>query len=231
MTAVFAHRGCTDGLTENTVEAFAEAGRRGADGVELDVRRTADGALAVHHDAEIRGLGPVCELTVRQLPAHVPLLEAALAACEGMAVNVEIKNWPGDPGYEADHAVARDVATALAELGWDDRALVSCFDRATAEAVLAAEPGLAVGWLLQVGADPLAAVEAVAGLGFEAVHPFVTGVGPELVAAAHAAGLAVNTWTVNAPDDLRRMAELGVDAVITDRLDEALAIVAGTAGG
>ena len=57
MTAVFAHRGCTEGFTENTLEAFAEARRLGADGVELDVRLTADGALAVHHDAEIPGLG------------------------------------------------------------------------------------------------------------------------------------------------------------------------------
>src|SRR5580704_17015462 len=53
VTAVFAHRGCTEGgIHENTVEAFAEARRLGADGVELDVRLTKDGALAVHHDAE-----------------------------------------------------------------------------------------------------------------------------------------------------------------------------------
>ena len=57
MTAVFAHRGCTEGFTENTIDAFAEARRLGADGVELDVRLTADGALAVHHDAEIPGVG------------------------------------------------------------------------------------------------------------------------------------------------------------------------------
>ena len=66
MTSVFAHRGCTEGpdgtpgaIAENTVEAYAEAPRRGADGVELDVRLTADGALAIHHDAEIPGVGLV----------------------------------------------------------------------------------------------------------------------------------------------------------------------------
>jgi len=46
MTAVFAHRGCTEGFVENTIPAFAEARRLGADGVELDVRLTSDGALS-----------------------------------------------------------------------------------------------------------------------------------------------------------------------------------------
>src|ERR1700761_3714211 len=100
MTAVFAHRGCTEGFTENTLEAFAEAKRLGADGVELDVRLTADGALVVHHDPLVAGIGPVAEVTVPQLPGHIPLLVDALAVCEGMVVNVEIKNGPGEPGHD-----------------------------------------------------------------------------------------------------------------------------------
>src|SRR5476651_1782318 len=99
-TAVFAHRGCTDGFVENTLEAFGEAKRLGADGVELDVPLTADGALAIHHDPAIEGLGPVADLSVADLPAHVPLLADALAVCEGMVVKVEIKNDPTDPGYD-----------------------------------------------------------------------------------------------------------------------------------
>ena len=98
MTAVYAHRGCTEGFTENTLDAFAEARRLGADGVELDVRLTADGALAVHHDAEIPGLGAIAALGVADLPAHVPLLPDVLAVCDGMVVNVEIKNAPQDHG-------------------------------------------------------------------------------------------------------------------------------------
>jgi glycerophosphoryl diester phosphodiesterase len=113
MTAVFAHRGCTEGFTENTIEAFAEARRLGADGVELDVRLTADGALAIHHDAEIPGIGTIDQLAVADLPAHVPLLADALAACEGMLVNVEIKNAPQDPGWDPDEAVAALTAAAI----------------------------------------------------------------------------------------------------------------------
>ena len=94
MTAVFAHRGCTEGFTENTLDAFAEARRLGADGVELDVRLTADGALAVHHDAEIPGLGVIAALGVADLPAHVPLLADVLAACDGMVSTSRSRTRP-----------------------------------------------------------------------------------------------------------------------------------------
>jgi glycerophosphoryl diester phosphodiesterase len=58
----------------------------------------------------------------------------------------------------------------------------------------------------------------------------VASVDPELIERAHAMGLAVNVWTVNAPDDLRALVAGGADAVITDRLREALAIVGGGIG-
>src|ERR1700684_4013299 len=134
MTAVFAHRGCTEGFTENTIEAFAEARRLGADGVELDVRLTADGALAIHHNAEIPGLGAIADLEVAELPAHVPLLGDVLAVCDGMGVNVEIKNAPQDPGWDAGEAVAALTAAAIEEAGWTSRVLVSSFQTATLRA-------------------------------------------------------------------------------------------------
>jgi glycerophosphoryl diester phosphodiesterase len=238
VTNVWAHRGCTEGtekapegFTENTLDAFAEARRRGADGVELDVRITADGGLAVHHDAEVPGLGPICELDVADLPAHVPLLADALGACEGMLVNVEIKNAPQDPGWDEGEAVAALTATAIEEAGWTDRVLVSSFEPATLRAVQAADERLAMGALWGWAAEPGPALAEASAAGFRAVHPFVTLVTPDLVAQAHAAGLAVNVWTVNAPADLAAMVALGVDAVITDRLGDALAAArSGTAG-
>ena len=226
MTAVFAHRGCTEGFTENTLDAFAEARRLGADGVELDVRLTADGALAVHHDAEIPGVGTVATLGVADLPAHVPLLADVLAVCDGMVVNVEIKNAPGDPGWDHGEAVAALTAAAIEEAGWTDRVIVSSFQLTTLRAVQAADARLALGALWGFGAEPGPALAEAAGAGFRAVHPFVASVTPELVERAHEAGLAVNVWTVNAPEDLRAMVGLGVDTVITDRLADALAIAA-----
>jgi glycerophosphoryl diester phosphodiesterase len=227
VTAVFAHRGCTEGFTENTIDAFAEARRLGADGVELDVRLTADGALAIHHDAEIPGLGSIAKLEVADLPAHVPLLADVLAVCEGMVVNVEIKNAPQDPGWDAGEAVAALTAAAIEEAGWTSRVIVSSFQMATLRAVQAADGRLALGalWGVGAGVDPGPALAEAAESGFVAVHPFVVSVNPELVQRAHEMGLAVNVWTVNAPEDLRAMMAAGVDTVITDRLREARAAV------
>jgi len=231
MTAVFAHRGCTDGFVENTIEAFAEARRLGADGVELDVRQSADGGLVVHHDAVVDGVGPVCEIAVRDLPTHIPLLDAALHACEGMVVNVEIKNDHDVPGgYDESGALPMAVVTMIAELGWLERTVISSFDVLSIDTVRVAEPRAVVGWLLGVTDDPQRRLQEAVARGYQALHPFVAGVGPELVAGAHEAGLALNVWTVNSEGDLAAMVGLGVDAVITDRLPAALAIARGAAG-
>ena len=224
MTAVFAHRGCTEGFTENTIDAFVEARRLGADGVELDVRLTADGALAIHHDAEIPALGPIAELEVADLPAHVPLLADVLAVCDGMVVNIEIKNAPQDPGWDTAEAVAALTAAAIEEAGWTRRVLVSSFQVATLRAVQAADGRLALGALWGFGTEPEPALVDAAEAGFAAVHPFVAFVDSALVERAHAMGLAVNVWTVNTPEDQRAMVAARVDTIITDRLAEALAI-------
>ena len=231
MTAVFAHRGCTeDGAVENSLDAFSEARRLGAAGVELDVRLTKDRGLAVHHDAAIPGLGVIHELAVSDLPPDVPLLADVLAVCEGMTVNVEIKNAPQDPGWDAGEAVAALTAAAIEQAGWTTRVIVSSFQMATLRAVQAADGRLALGALWGFGTEVEALTE-VAESGFAAVHPFVLSVTPELVEGAHAMGLDVNVWTVNAPDDLRAMVAVGVDAVITDRLGEALATAAAAGEG
>jgi len=227
ITAVFAHRGCTDGFLENTLEAFAEAKRLGADGVELDVRLTADGALAIHHDPLIDGLGPVAGLTVPELPRHVPLLADALAVCEGMVVNVEIKNGPGEPGHDPRETVAAVTAAAVAEAGWTDRVIVSSFQEATLRAVQAADSRLPLGILWPFLTDIEAGLAQAVEEGWSAVHPFVTEAGPELVKRAQGAGLSVNVWTVNARHDLSALVQLGVEAVITDHLMEALTIARG----
>lgn len=217
MTAVLAHRGATSHFTENTVAAFAEAGRIGADGVELDVRRSADGALVVHHDAEIPGVGPVAAVRARDLPAWVPLLDGALDACKGMVVNVEIKSDGGE-------ALPRSTAMALAELGWTERVVVSSFDAACLDIVRRSDSRLSVGWLVGWTVDAPAALLQATERGYQGIHPFVNLVHGPLVTQAHALGLAVRVWTVNSPDDLRAMVGLGVDAVVTDRPEEALVI-------
>lgn len=224
--AVWAHRGATDGARENTVAAFERARHLGAQGVELDVRRSADGVLVVHHDPVVPGVGLVADTPAGQLPDHVPTLAAALSACDGLRVNVEIKDAPQEPGYRADPALAGDTAEAIDRAGLrGDQVIVSSFSSPVLEATRRAAPRLAVGWLLGVFADVGQSAALAARRHFDAVHPFVSGLQEPAVRQAHALGLAVHVWTVNAEEDLRRMAELEVEAVITDQVALALRLL------
>lgn len=224
MTAVFAHRGASVACQENTLEAFAAAVAMGADGVELDVRRTADGALAVHHDAHLPDGRLLCEVAAADLPADVTSLVAALAKCEALIVNVEIKNWPRDPDHDPTLLVADAVAAIVAPLG--SRVIVSSFNLADVDRVRAIDPSIPTGTLAMFGPDADVAarfVDRARRGGHTAVHPHHGAVTSHLVEVAHAAGLRVNTWTVDAPDRIRELAALGVDAIVTNVPDVALA--------
>lgn len=196
--------------------AFLEAARQGADGVELDVRRSADGALVVHHDAVLPGGVPVADATVADLPPWVPLLDDALAACDGLVVDVEIKNLPHEPGWDPDETVAAEVAALTVERAVVERVVVSSFSVATLDAVRMAEPAVATGLLTLAAFDQAAALATAVEHGCSAFHPHHEAVTADLVAAAHRAGLAVTTWTVDDPGRLRHLADVGVDAVITN---------------
>src|SRR4051812_31066766 len=109
---VLGHRGSPRRARENTLEGFAVAREDGADGVELDVHRTRDGALVVHHDADIEGFGVIAEhLTADVRAAHpwVPTLSEVLDECRGLLVNVEIKNQPSDADFDPAETVAAAV--------------------------------------------------------------------------------------------------------------------------
>jgi glycerophosphoryl diester phosphodiesterase len=220
---VIAHRGACRVRQENTVEAFREAGRMGADAVELDVRRTADGTLAVHHDATLADGRTLKDLSAADLPVWIPDLEAALIACEGMDVNIEIKNWPADVDYDPDDAVAAQVVALVGALDWRARVIVSSFNMATIDRVRALDRDIATGWLTGGAVDPVAAVERVVAGGHGALHPHFATVTAESVACAHDAGLAVNTWTVDDPETMGRLAGWRVDGIVTNVPDVAIA--------
>jgi glycerophosphoryl diester phosphodiesterase len=220
---VLAHRGASAVRPENTIDAFAEARRLGADGVELDVRRSVDGALVIHHDPVIAGLGAVSALAVHQLPPSVPLLEAALKCCAGMIVNVEIKSSPDEPGYDPAQLAAIQVASVAAAYSDVAKIVVSSFDLEAIDAVRSVEPDLATGLLVSPAAPILEALDLAERHGHTALHPFHLAVDAALVAATHEVGLAVNTWTVDDPQRIAQLAGWGVDAIITNRPDVALA--------
>ena len=227
-TAILGHRGSPDpehGLRENTLEAFDRARLLGAAGVELDVRSTADGAMAVHHDPVVPGVGAVGELGAADLPAFVPMLADALRACRGMTVNVEIKNLPWEPGFDDGERLAGQVADLVVSAGRASDVVVSSFWPPTLAAVRRARPEVATALLVAGRLDPAEATGPAAEGGFSALHPHIDLVGAPLVDRAHRAGLAVAAWTVNDREQLERAKALAVDTVITDDVAFALAIL------
>ena len=163
---------------ENTVAAFRRAAEMGADMVELDVRRSADGRLVVHHDPHLADGRAVVATRADELPAAVPSLDTALDACAGMAVNIEIKNDPDEPGFEPDRALADDVAAAVAARGDTDRVVVSSFDRASIDRLReVASPPIATAWLVSSPASGRRRGACAAG-GHQALHPWWQAVDP-----------------------------------------------------
>jgi glycerophosphoryl diester phosphodiesterase len=221
---VFAHRGASVAERENTVAAFRAAVRMGADGVELDLRRTADGRAAVLHDPTLADGRPVAGLRLDEVPPEVPRLEEALDACAGLVVNLEVKNAPWDADFDAGEVLAELVVRTLHERGGRDRVLVSSFGPAAVARVRALDPELPTALLTAVLSDDDvdALVADVAAAGHVALHPHHLTVTPHLVERCAEAGLAVNTWTVDEPDRIVALAELGVDAVVTNVPDVAL---------
>ena len=92
VTMVLAHRGASATHTENTLDAFRAARDQGAHGIELDVRRTADGILVIHHDALVDDGRAIGTTDYADLPDHLPTLGESLDVAEGLCVNIEVKN-------------------------------------------------------------------------------------------------------------------------------------------
>ena len=208
---VLGHRGAPGaGRPDNSVAAVTEALLQGADGVEIDVRLTADDTLVCSHDPIAVGAG--------QSPlATLPELLAAVQQPAGFRVVVEAKPV-------SDPAVAARTAAVLADdlrtFAGNAAITVSSFDPALLALIRAACADLPVRTAL-LGGTPAPAAEAVERAhedGHDEVHLPLAGVrlAPQAVDTARNLGLSVALWTVNARSDLQWISELGVDAVITD---------------
>ncbi|MEY2421430.1 MAG: glycerophosphoryl diester phosphodiesterase [Acidimicrobiaceae bacterium] len=205
------------------MEAFRAAGSLGANWVELDVRRTVDGALAVHHDAHLADGRPIVEISAEDLPAHIPSLAEALDACRPLGVNVEIKNSPHDIDFDASAALVDPVVTVI--LACSQPILVSSFHGPTLDRVRAVDSSIATALLTFDLRDPRRTVTDAVAAGHVALHPFDRTVTPEVVDLVHEAGLTINVWTVDDPARIEQLAEMGVDGIVTNVPDVAAAVL------
>jgi glycerophosphoryl diester phosphodiesterase len=231
---VIGHRGASAARPENTVEAFRHAATLGADWVELDARRTADDRLTVHHDALLPDGRAIVDLAADELPESLPTLTEALAACAGMGVNIEIKNDRHDPDFDPEDQVAVAVADLLSPpdpVLPVERALVTSFNPATIAVVRERAPHVPTGRLTMNGHDLAGRIERTAAAGHQAVNPYDLLVDEAMMAVARDVGLRVYVWTVDDPERMRALVDLGVDGIITNVPDVARAVVDGRPPG
>lgn len=242
--AVVAHRGASSELPENTVAAFREAARVGADMVELDVRLTADEVPVVLHDPDLGRTtdrsGPVHELTLAEVKRadasggrgprqEVPTLAEVFELLRGTrtGVDAEIKNLPWEPGHDPDDRIVAAVVRAREETGFEAPLLLSSFNPSTLGRARAVAPDLPRGLLTIAAFDAREALAQASGGGHAAILPQVPAVleaGPALVAECHDAGVALGTWTVDDEATLATLFAWGLDAVASNRPAVAVAV-------
>jgi len=210
---IYAHRGASADHPENTLVAFAGAAEQGSDWVELDVHLAGDGALVVHHDPVYPDGRVVEEHPGSARPDTVPVLAAALEACVGMGVNIELKVTR--PAADLVDRVLALIAERRS--GADTQPLcISSFDEAALHRVRMLDPTVDTAQLLfDLSGDP-DAVQRAADAGAVAINPWDPFVDAELVERCSALGLAVNPWTVDDRDRIIELAVMGVDGIITN---------------
>ena len=227
---IWAHRGASSDAPENTLEAFRLAVEQGADGIELDVQMSADGALVVIHDETLNrvsdGSGFVKDRTLAELKAldfskprpgygrvRIPELSEVyrLVKETRLIVNVEIKS--GIIPYEG---IELKLLQLERDMGMQGRILYSSFNHFSLLTLRDIKPNAAIGLLY---ADGWAHVpEYAKALNANAIHPSKYNMWvPNLTEHCHALGIAVHPWTIDAEEEIRAMADMQVDAIITNR--------------
>lgn len=233
---LYAHRGVSAHLPENTLAAFARAVELGVAGIELDVQLSSDEVPVVIHDdtadRTTNGTGNITEFTAHELGLldagsgqHVPTLAQVLHLAAGkLRVNVELKD------SKAVEAVAVVVANVpgldwfASSADWNALAQLRVHVPDAIVYPLCVGEWAKIRHLLPepVGADEFSTRDLDSAIEFakqhhgEGISIWEAGLDSDDVARIHAAGLRVWTWTVNDPQRARELLGMGVDGICTD---------------
>lgn len=236
---VFAHRGACKVAPENTLPAFEAAVRLGADGVELDVQYSSDGALVIFHNPRLEettnGEGRVTSHTLAELRAldagskfdpkfagtKIATLDEVLDLLKGkLLVNIEIKALDS-----ATMGLGTDVVKAVRAHGMEDQVVMSSFNPLALRRAKLAGPEIEAGLLLAPDLPSWTRWAFTRSYSkADGLHPDVPMVDEAYLTKAAKLNMPVRVWTVNKPEDMQRMIDLGVDAIITDYPDRLLAL-------
>ncbi len=226
---IWAHRGASAFFPENTMLAFEEAWRSGADAIEIDVQRTRDGELVVIHDETLNrttnGRGYVYSSSyswIKTLDAggnihprfrgeKIPTLREVLDYIQstGMRLNIEIKN------EQVNYAgIEMQVIRTVEQFKLIDRVVISSFNHHTVQLVKNSAPQLETALL--TGAFTHYSPIYARHIGMIGIHPAKRTVNSVYMQEALLYQMKVRPYTVNEPNMIRVFQALGVDAVITD---------------
>jgi len=241
---VFGHRGASGERPENTLISFELALAQGADVLETDVHLTRDGEVVVLHDADVArttdGVGDAAALDWREVAAldagarfvaadgstpfrergvRIPRLDDLFARFPDAAFNIELKR---DDARLVAAVIAlirrhaREQRTLLAaERDETMRLLRTALAETRCGAAIGASVGEVLGFVraaVERGAPPAGPMALQIPAEFLG-RPLVTS---ELLAFAHAHGVHVHVWTINAPAEMERLLALGADGVMSD---------------
>ncbi|MFD5256597.1 glycerophosphodiester phosphodiesterase [Streptomyces bobili] len=216
VTAV-AHRGDPYRVRENTLDSLRSALDQGADAVEIDVRLTRDGVPVLLHDETLKRLWeqdrPLLSLSAAEVrgltEGGVPTLAEALAATEGSRVMLDL------PGTR-EVRTARRVVDAVREAGAADR-VYYCADATAMLAVRAADPSaeIAMTWTTLAPPRPV----LLAAVGPRWLNYRFSLVDRDLATRVHREGRLLSVWTPDTRRSMRRLIEVGVDSITTNRID------------
>ncbi len=248
---LYAHRGASGELPENTLEAFLAGLEQGAERLELDVHMSSDGVVVVSHDATLErctdGRGFIREHDLEQLGTvdagagfvgpdgsrphrghgfRIPTLADLLEAAPDVPLNIEIKQE--QPAMEAA------VLAVLDRFDARDRVLLAAEDMAVMARIREAAPTMTTGSAAMevlafvsalLNGDTAALRPAGAALQVPPAHAGMDIVTPDFISAAHEAAMEVHVWTINVESEMQRLLELGVDAIMTDYPARAFALM------
>jgi glycerophosphoryl diester phosphodiesterase len=222
-----AHRGGSAEAPENSWAAFERAAALGYRYMETDVRASADGVAVVIHDPTVDRVtgeaGTVAQMTWPQLKAlklrdgsEIPRLDELLAAWPQLRWNIDVKR----------EAAVDPVVAAIKGAGAEQRVLVASFSRRRSGKVRAQlGPGVAT----SAGRWGIAMLLVAKAVRFVPIHPQASAaqvpvarkniriVDKRFLDVCHRAGVAVHVWTIDEPDEMARLLDLGVDGIMTDR--------------
>lgn len=235
---IIAHRGASAYAPENTMASFKKALDMKAEGIELDVHLSMDGQLVVIHDEKVdrtsNGKGWIKEKTLEELRGldfgswygpefkneRIPTLEEVmelLLPWEGI-LNIEIKNGPVFyPGIE------EKVADVVRKYGMTERIIISSFNHYSLVDVKKITPEIKTGLLYCAGL--YAPWKYASMVGADAIHPPFCCIDNEIAKDCRDNGIAVNTYTVDQPEHIKKMALAGVNGIITNVPDVALNVI------